>query len=91
MRAGQASDDHPPPPIDETEVATVRWPWSPEPQREVNHTAPLADGDVHLVPGWPRWADLLHAEPLHEATQPLPVISPLLTAGQRARTWRGFA
>ena len=37
----------------------MRLPWRHQPARETNHTAPLPDGDVVPVEGYPRWSDLL--------------------------------
>ena len=75
----------------------MRWPGT-EPRREVNHTRPIPNGDVHLVPGQPRWADLLGdgqvtasgGQVSHWATEPtqhLPT-APLLTMGSAWRTRR---
>jgi hypothetical protein len=68
----------------------MRWPWNSQLKRETNHVAPLRDGDVYQVGGWPRWTDLIASDKLHEPTQQLPVLSsPLLTPAQRWRSGRG--
>jgi hypothetical protein len=68
----------------------MRWPWSqPEPVRETNHVERIPDGDRVLGPGQPSWADLLSPAgltALGEATQPLPLLAPLMTPLAR---WRG--
>ena len=71
----------------------MHWPWNrTEPPRATNHTDRLPDGDRALRPGEPRWADLLRTErEFGEATQPLPLLAPLLTAGQVWRTRRSWS
>jgi hypothetical protein len=67
----------------------MRWPWKR--RRSGRHCHPPAripDADRVLHPGGRRSADILRAV-LEEPTRPLPVISPLLTRGQRWRTRRG--
>lgn len=66
------------------------WPWSrPEPVRETNHNGRIPDGDRVLGPGQRRWAALLGQAALTEATQPLPVWSPLMTPLARWRAGGG--
>jgi hypothetical protein len=70
------------------EGVTMKMPWRR--QRAGRHWAPpnrVPDNDTILHPGGRRSVDILRAV-LEEPTRPLPVISPLMTHGQRWRTRR---